>query len=165
LLNGESSRLYQKMVKDKAVSVEIQGFLDDRRGPGAFTVFTIHKAEVKSEEVQSLIEEELERIKSEGVTESELTKVKSQLRLSLFTEGGDEGEHGSLQSALGRALALAEHTMFDGDPALINTEIDRYLAVTRDQVREAARKYFGTNNRAVLYIRPAPQAKPTGNGS
>ncbi|HEU4391378.1 MAG TPA: pitrilysin family protein [Blastocatellia bacterium] len=163
LLDGESSRLYQKMVKEKAVSVEIQAFLDERRGPGAFTIFTVHKGEVKSEEVQALIEEEIERIKAEGVPEKELSKVKNQLRLSRFTEGGDEGEHGSLQAALGRALGLAEHTLFDGDPSLINSEIDRYLAVTADQIKNAARKYFVAENRSVVYIRPAPKAKPAGD--
>ena len=91
------------------------------------------------------------------------SKVKNQLRLSRFTEGGDEGEHGSLQAALGRALALAEHTMFDGDPSLVNTEIDRYLTVTPEQLKEAAQKYLRTDNRSVVYIRPAPQAKPAGN--
>jgi predicted Zn-dependent peptidase len=47
--------------------------------------------------------------------------------------------------------------MFDGDPTLVNTEIDHYLAVTPDQVRDVARKYFIAPNMAVLYIRPAKE--------
>ena len=92
--------------------------------------------------------------KSEGVTADELAKVKNQYRLGRFTGSGD-GEYTSLQTALGRALELAEFTMFDGDPSLINTELDRYLAVTPEQVRDVARKYFIAANTAVLYIRPA----------
>ncbi|HXG63907.1 MAG TPA: pitrilysin family protein [Blastocatellia bacterium] len=157
LLDGESSRLYQALIKKEAVALEAQAFLEERRGPGGFTIFTIHKADVKSEDVQAIIEAEIERIIKDGVPADELLKVKNQYRLDRFL-GGEGGEYESLQTALGRALALAEYTLFDGDPALINTEMDRYLAVTPEQVREAARKYLGTANRSVLFIRPATKA-------
>ena len=155
LTDGESARLYQLLVKEKAIALEIQGTLEERRGPGQFAVFSIHKPDVKSEDVQLSIETELEKLKNERVTEEELTKVKNQYRLGRFLGGGPEGEYASLQTAMGRALALAEHTMFDGDPSIINTEIDRYLAVTPDQIRDAARKYLGTANRSVLFVQPA----------
>ncbi|MCI0486448.1 MAG: insulinase family protein [Blastocatellia bacterium] len=157
LFDGSSARLYQKLVKEKAVSIEVQGFLDQRRGPGAVAVFSIHKPDAPGEDVQAIIEAELERVKKDGVTEEELTKVKNQYRLDRFL-GGEGGEYESLQTALGRAMALAEFTMFDGEPSLINTEIDRYLAVTPAQIREAARKYFGEENRSVLYIRPSQKS-------
>jgi predicted Zn-dependent peptidase len=99
------------------------------------------------------------------VTADELIKVKNQYRLDRFVSGS-EGEYTSLQTALGRALALAEFTMFDGDPSLINTDIERYLAVTAEQIRDVARKYFVAANAAVLDIRarggqaqPAEQSK------
>jgi predicted Zn-dependent peptidase len=55
-------------------------------------------------------------------------------------------------------MALAEFTLFDGDPSQVNTEIDRYLAVTPEQIRSVAQKYFGTVNRSVLYITPDKKA-------
>jgi zinc protease len=154
LFDGDSARLYQKLVKEKAVALEVSGTLEARRGPGQVAVVAIHKPDATSEAVQAIIEAEIERAKTEGVTADELAKVKNQYRLSRFTGSGD-GEYTSLQTALGRALALAEFTMFDGDPALVNTEIDRYLAVTPEQVRDVARKYLIAPNTAVLYIRPA----------
>lgn len=154
LFDGASARLYQKLVKEKAVSLEVQGFLEERRGPGQTAVLTIHKADVKSEDVEAIIEAEIERVKKEGVTADELNKVKNQYRLSRFISGS-EGEYTSFQTALGRALALAEFTLFDNDPSLVNTEIDRYLAVTPDEVRSVARKYFVPSNTMSLYIRPA----------
>ncbi len=154
LFDGSSARLYQKLVKEKAVSLEVQGFLEERRGPGQTLILTIHKSDVKSEDVEAIIEAEIERVKKEGVTATELNKVKNQYRLSRFISGS-EGEYTSFQTALGRALALAEFTLFDNDPSLINTEIDRYLAVTPDEVRDVARKYFVSSNTASLYIRPA----------
>ena len=154
LFDGASARLYQKLVKREAVSLEVQGTLEERRGPGQLAVFSIHKPEVKGEAVKAIIEAEIERVKKEGVSAEELSKVKNQYRLARFLEG-TEGEYTSLQTALGRALALAEFTLFDNDPSLINTELDRYLGVTPDEIREAARKYFVPSNTAVLYIRPA----------
>ena len=154
LFDGESARLYQKLIKDKAVSLEVSGTLEERRGPGQLALFSIHKPDVKSEQVQAIVEAEIERVKNEGVSIEELIKVKNQYRLGQFLSGS-EGEYTSLQTPLGRALALAEFTTFDGDPSLINTELDRYLAVTPQQVRDAARRYFDMANAAVLYIRPA----------
>jgi len=115
-------------------------------------VLTIHKPNVKPQDVEAIIESEIERIKNEGVSTDELTKIKNQYRLDRFVSGS-EGEYSSLQTALGRALALGEFTLFDGDPSLINTDIDRYLAVTAEQVREVARKYFVPANTAVIEIR------------
>ena len=160
LCDGQSGRLYQKLVKERAVSLEVQGTLEARRGPGQIAVFTIHKPEVKSEDVRAIVDAEIERIKTEGVTIDELIKVKNQYRLDRF-QSGSEGEYSSLQTALGRALALGEFAMFDGDPSLINSEIDRYLAVTTDQVRDVARRYFVPANTAVLSIRAVRgQAQP-----
>ena len=160
LCGGESSRFHQKLVKEKAVALEVQGTLEERRGPSQIAIFSIHKPDVKSDALQAIIESELDRLKSDGVGVEELAKVKNQFRLGRFLGGGAEGEYASLQTALGRALALAEFAMFDGDPSLVNTELDRYLAVTPQQVRDAARRYLGAANRSVLYIRPA--AKPEG---
>lgn len=152
LCDGESARLYQRLVKDRAVCLEVQGTLEARRGPGQIAVFAITKPEAKADDVRSIIEAEIARIKSEGVSDGELTKVKNQFSLDRFLSGS-EGEYSSLQTALGRALALGEFAMFDKDPSLINTEISSYLAVTAGQIREVARKYFVPENTSVLEIR------------
>jgi predicted Zn-dependent peptidase len=160
LCDGESARLYQRLVKDKKLALEVSGTLEARRGPGQIGIFSVHKAEVKPEDLQTAVIEEIDRIKTDGVSAGELAKVKNQHRLGRFLGVGAEGEYGSLQTALGRAMALAEFTMFDGDPLLINTEIDRYLAVTEKQIKDVAARHFGTTNRSVLFIRAAnkPQA-------
>jgi predicted Zn-dependent peptidase len=165
LCDGQSGRLYQELVKERAVSLEVQGTLEARRGPGQVAVFTIHKPDVRSEDVRALIEAEVARIKTEGVTADELIKVKNQYRLDRLLSGS-EGDYSSLQTALGRALALGEFALFDGDPSLINSEIDRYLAVTADQVREVARRYLVPANTAVLNIRAvSSQSSPAASQS
>jgi len=163
LLDGDSARIYRKLVKEKAVALEIQAFLEEHRGPSDVAILTIYKAEAKPQDVQALIEAEIDRVKKDGVEAEELTRIKNQYRLGRFISGD---EFTSLQTALGRAMALAEFTLFDGDPSLINSEIDRYLAVTPEQIRDVARRYFGTANRSVLYIMPAAKkpAEPGGPG-
>ncbi|HEY7915064.1 MAG TPA: pitrilysin family protein [Blastocatellia bacterium] len=156
LFDGESARVYRKLVKELAVSLEVTATLEERRGPGQLALFTIHRPEVSAERVRAIIEGEIERIKKDGVRADELLKVKNQYRLGYFIDE-DRGEQASLPTPLGRALALAEFTLFDNDPSLINTEVDRYLAVTADEMREAARNYFVDLNTAVLIINPAQQ--------
>ncbi|MFL6213937.1 MAG: M16 family metallopeptidase [Blastocatellia bacterium] len=154
LFDGDSSRLYSSLVKKEAAALEIRGTLEERRGPGQLAVFVIHKAEAQSREVEAVIDAEIERVKRDGITADELAKAKNQYRLSRFTCESTL-ECTGLQTALGRAMELAEFTLFDNDASLINTEMDRYLAVSAEQVRDAARRLFVESNKAVLYIRPA----------
>ena len=156
LFDGESARVYRVLVKEKDVALEVSGTLEARRGPGQVAVLAVHKAKVTPEAVESLIDTEIERVKNQGVTSAELNKVKNQYRLARFA-AGSEGEFSSLQTPLGRAQALAEFAMFDGDPSLINNEVNRYLSVTREQIREAAKRYLSRANRAVLFIRPTKE--------
>jgi predicted Zn-dependent peptidase len=63
-----------------------------------------------------------------------------------------------LQGSLSRARALAQYELADGNPGLINTELDAALAVTAGQIQAAAKKYLTPDKRAVLQIVPAPNA-------
>jgi len=154
LLDGKSSRLFQNLVKEKAVCLEVQGSLDLTRGPSDISILMVHKADTRPQEVEAIVESEIARIKKDGVGADELERVKSQYRLYRFTGDADGDQYSGLQTAEGRAMALAEFTLFDKDPSLINTDLDGYLNVSADEVRNAAIKYLGTANRSVLYIRP-----------
>jgi predicted Zn-dependent peptidase len=153
LLDGKSSRLYQKLVKEKPVCLEVEGSLDLTRGPSDMSMLLVHKANIKSQQVQAIVESEIDKIKKQGVGAEELARAKHQFRLSRFVGDSESDQYSGLQTAEGRATALAEFTLFDGDPSLINTDLDRYLEVSADQVRQAAVKYLGTINRSVLHIR------------
>ena len=54
---------------------------------------------------------------------------------------------------LGRAIAIADYTVFQGDPNLVNTELEHYMAVTPEQVQAVAKKYFTPQNRSVLEVK------------
>ena len=149
LLDGDSSRLYQRLVKDEESVIGIQGGLGERRGPSTLYVFAIPKPGHTTEAIRATIQEEIEKLGTEGPSPEEMEK----LRNTLFNDAVR-----SRQSTLFRAQRLAEYTLYDGDPHLFNTELERYLAVTPGQIREAVKRYLLTDNHSVMEVVPAHAA-------
>jgi zinc protease len=143
---GESSRINQRLVKDeRAATVAFAGPLL-RRGPGLFVFYAIANQGVTLERIDSLIDQELVKVRDQGVTEAELQRAKNQYRAETL---------GSLQTAIGRAEALQRAALFHGDPSRLGADFDRHMAVTRDDVQRVARKYLVPNNRTVILTVPA----------
>ena len=143
--SGASSRLNQRLVKqERAASLAIL-FSDVRRGPGLLLFYLRANQGVDAARLESLLDEELQRLLADGVTEAELTRAKNQQR-SGFIRG--------LQTAMGRAESLQRYALYFGDPAAIRTDLDRYQAVTRDDVLRVARQYLRPDNRAVVVTIP-----------
>ncbi|HEX6622901.1 MAG TPA: pitrilysin family protein, partial [Pyrinomonadaceae bacterium] len=137
LLDGDSSRLYQRLVKDEESVVGIQGGIGERRGPSSLYIFAIPKPGHTTDHIRATIRAEVARLAADGPTPEEMEKLRNTLI--------NDAVRGR-QSTLYRAQRLAEFTLYDGDPHLLNTELDRYLAVTPEQIREAARRYLLTDN-------------------
>ena len=125
-------------------AIECVGFTDFVRGPSLFLIWTISK-DKDNERCKALIDDEFRRLADQGVTEREVQKVKNLIKAQYFDR---------LQSGLGRAMVLAEFMLYDGDPGLANTELERYLAVTADEVRRVAREYFTNENRTLIEVMP-----------
>lgn len=152
LFSGESARMHQRLVKREKSALGVSGGLEDRRGPGLFTIFVVFKPDRSFDEIERSVIAEVEAIQQKGVAERELQRAKNQLHAERY-RGVWGGLYG-LQTPLGRAMELAYHTLFDGDPALINTELQRYMDVTIDEIQQVARRFLITNNRTVLHILP-----------
>ena len=146
LLDGDSSRLYQRLVKDEESVVGIQGGMGERRGPSTLYIFAIPKPGHATEEIRATINEEIERLATEGPTPEEMEKLRNTLLNDAVR---------SRQSTLFRAQRLAEFALYDGDPTLVNNEIERYLAVTPEEIRDAARRYLLTDNHSMMEVVPA----------
>jgi zinc protease len=146
LTSGESSRLYQKLVKEKEAASQVFGFLDARRGPGLYYLIAMVRPGRKAEEVENLISEEIARLHGEAVTEKELLRARSTIRRGVIQ---------SRQSSLNRAIQLAEHAVRFNDPGMINTEPERRLAVTAADMQRAARDHLKSVNRVVIHTLPA----------
>ena len=146
LLEGDSSRLYQRLVKDEESVVGIQGGIGERRGPSSLYIFAIPKPGHTTDRIKATIDEEIRRLATEGPTPREMEKLRNNL-LNDFVRG--------CQSTIYRAQRLAEYALYDGDPSLINAELERYLAVQPDEIRRAAERYLMTDNYALLEVVPA----------
>jgi predicted Zn-dependent peptidase len=149
LYDGDSSRLYQKLVKGEESVTQLFGFTDERRGPSGIMIGAIPKPDRNLEKIRAAIVSEIKQIAENGPTEEEMIKLRNQLT---------NGEVRSRQSSLARAQGLAEYALYDGQPGLINTEINEFLKITSGQISRAVDKFLNTDNRALLDIVPA--AKP-----
>ena len=148
LFGGSSSRLYQKLVKEKAVALQVAGGVDFRRGPAMFQAFALLKPGQDPAEVEKLIYEELERVKTDGVTTAEMQKVLTQDELQ---------QAESMTSTMSRARMLGEYAVFFHDPELVNTVLGKYSEVTPSDIQRVARQYLGAGQRTVVLTNPKGQ--------
>ena len=146
LFEGESARLYQKLVKGEESVVQIQGGIDERRGPSGLFIVVIPKPDRDGAQIRESIFTEISDLGTNGPTDEEMEK----LRNNLFNAAVR-----SRQSSLFRSQQIAEFTLYDGDPDLFNTDLQNYLDVTPERIRNAVKSYLDTENRVLLDIVPA----------
>ncbi|MCA1816312.1 MAG: insulinase family protein, partial [Acidobacteria bacterium] len=152
LLEGESSRLYQKLVKGDESVVAVQGGVGERRGPSSLYLFAIPKPGRTTEEIRRTIQDEIRRLAEEGPSAEEMEKLRNNLVNDAVR---------SRQSTMYRAQMLAEYALYDGDPELFNTELESYLGITPEQIRGAAARYLATDNYSLIEVVPAPEDAET----
>jgi len=146
LYDGESSRLYQKLVKGEESVIQLFGFTDERRGPSSIFVGAIPKPERDLSKIRGTIMTEILHIAADGPTAEEIQKLHNQLFNDTVR---------MRQSSQSRAQQIAEFALYDGDPTLINSELEDLLAVTPEQIRAAVDEYLNNENRALLDVIPA----------
>ncbi|MGH9672944.1 MAG: M16 family metallopeptidase [Bryobacteraceae bacterium] len=155
LSGGQSSRLYQKLVKEKEAAVQAGAFVNGRIGPGLFMVSATVRPGKTVEEVEKLLDEEIARVRTDLVTDSELQRARVSARRSAVS---------GLTSALNRAIHLADDAVLYNDPGRMNTIEQKRAAVTAAQIRDTAQKHLTTMNRTVVITQPAARppaaAKP-----
>jgi zinc protease len=155
LAGGQSSRLYQRLVKDEQVAVNIFGSAQERRGPSLKWVGVILRPGTGFEKVEQSVFEEVERLQNEQVAAWELEKVRMQLRRQRVQ---------AMQSSLFRAILLGQYAVYYDDPNLINTFEEKIRAVTAEDVQRVARTYLRSTNRSIVATIPSRAAAPAGAG-
>lgn len=141
LQSGQSSRLFQTLVKDKQLVTNVSGFADEKRGTGAFYISATLKPGGKPADVEAAIYDEIARLQKEGIADWELQKAKNNTRRN-FING--------TQSSLSRAVQMGSYTVYYNEPNLINTRLDKVTAVTKADVQRVANKYLTAANRTVV---------------
>lgn len=146
LASGESSRLYQRLVdKDQiAVASELEPLSLQYAGALIFIGVAAPGKEYAS--VEKAMQDEISKLIQNGVTDEELTKAKNIKEASFVN---------SKKNCLEKAQDLARYYSFYNDASLVNTEIDKFNAVTKEDILRVAKKYLGTDKFIVLTYVPA----------
>lgn len=148
LSNGNSSRLNKAVKDDQQKAVFVGAFSLPFEDPGLAIHFAIANAGVDVSELERSMDAEMARVQSDGVPSAELAKLKAQL----------ESEYISANARVsGVAGNLATAYMLLGDTQLVNTELDRYLSLTSEDLQQAALSYFDKQRRIVLHYLPKDQ--------
>ncbi len=145
LSGGESSRLYRALVDEQQKALFVGNFPLDMEDPGLSLVFGISNIGIDPKDMENSIDAEIEKVQQALVGEAEFQKLRNQMESQFITRNS---------SMLGIAENLANYKMYYGDANLINTELDRYMRVTREDIQRVAKKYFHKDNRVVLYYLP-----------
>ncbi len=142
---GESSRLQRRLVQDEQAALDVVAFLSPRQGPGLLMFGAIPNLGVGVDRLEELVAEEIAELQDDGVTARELRKAKNQRR------SREVSDRLRVQSK-GDRLQTAQ--LRYGDPQRANRELERFEAVTLEDVRRVARTYLTPSNRTVVIARP-----------
>jgi predicted Zn-dependent peptidase len=149
LADGESSLLYEQLVRKKPLAREVSAFTYDHRGPDTFILTAELNMTTKLDQVERLIDQQLQALAKDGPSAERLSRAKQRIK-SNFVFG--------LQANQTRATVLGEYATFFGDPRLVAQDLDTLLRVTSTDIRDAVARYLSTNARVVVSVHPAKPA-------
>jgi len=143
LSNGNSSRLFQQLVKEKQLLSEVNAYLSGDLDEGMFLITGKLYPQVTFEQAEGAVMQELKKLTMENIRDEELQKVKNKAEAALvFSE----------ISVPGKAMALCYYEML-GDAGLFNREPERYREVQVEDIRQTATSLFNSVKKNVLYYK------------
>ncbi|MDQ4140530.1 MAG: insulinase family protein [Bacteroidota bacterium] len=145
LTGGESSRLNKALIDQQQKAVYVGSFPMQLEDPGLFLAFAVANAGVNIDEVERSMDAEIERVKKEQISEEEFQKLRNQIENTFVQKNF---------TAAGRAEQLATYHLFYKNTNLINTELQNFLKVTKEDLARVANQYFTRENRVVLHYLP-----------
>ena len=150
---GRSARLYDSLVRQQQIAVQVYAGVPASKGPGLFYLEAMAAPGKDPAEVEKAIYAEVEKVQKGPIEEWELDKARNAARRSLAS---------NLRSSLQRAILLARYTVFFNDPAVINTRYERVASLTLNDLQRVARQYLVPTNRTVAITTPAKKEAPAG---
>ena len=152
---GDSSRLAKRLV-DTGKALQADAWIFDNRGPGLFAFILLANVGVELEELEAASYEELQSIIDDGVPQEELDKVIAGIRSRNIL---------GLETALGLAESVQSINYFTGDPQALFTGINRYQAVTSEDIQRVAAQHLEDSDRHVFNVvetdaEPPPTVEP-----
>jgi len=148
--DGRTSRLYERMVEDEQLALAVQSFngFPGTKYPGLFMTLAVPNQGVSLEEIESVIEEEIQKVKDGDITQAELDRALTNARASQVR---------SLNSNMGLALGFAQAHGQQGSWKESFRSLQKLEEVTLDDLQRVAQTYFVKNNRTVGMIRNQSQ--------
>jgi zinc protease len=156
LHGGRAGRIHRELVLEKQIAVEADGSVDDvfgYNGPSQLTTRILHKPEYSAEQALAAFDAVLQEVREQGITQEELDQLKVKWRSDYYSTL--EGGRGGYMPRYGLMHLLACFTLFDDNPQLVNTILEGFLAVKREEIQAAAKKYLQPQNRAIVFRTPA----------
>lgn len=145
LSGGKSSVLYKKMVDEKKMALQAQAINVGQMDYSIFAILALPLGDVPLDSLLAEMDEEIVKIQNELISERDYQKLKNQFENRYVNSNA---------SVSGIASNLATNYLLKGDVNLINSEIDIYRSVTREEIREVAKKYLSPNQRLELQYLP-----------
>jgi zinc protease len=155
LHGGRAGRIHRELVLEKQVAVEADGGIDDifgYNGPTQMSTRILHKPEYSSEQTLAAFDAVLRDVREKGIAANELEEIKVKWRSDYYSTL--EGGRGGYMPRYGLMHLLACFTLFDKEPALVNSILDGFLSVTREDIQRVADKYLKPENRAIVFRTP-----------
>jgi predicted Zn-dependent peptidase len=146
LSDGKSSRLYKKIVDDKKMALQIGAFSYNQEDYGTYIVYGLPQAPFTSTDIVNEVDAEIVKLQTELISEKDLQKLQNKYENN-YVDG-----NATIDGVAGN---LASFYLLYGDVNLINTEIDLYLSITREEIRDIAKKYLNPNQRLLLDYVPS----------
>ncbi len=150
--SGRTSVLYKKLVKEKKSAVQASAFIGypGSKYPSLFTFFVVPSNESSNAENEAEVLDAIEKVKNEPIPEKELEKIKAQAKASFINR---------LSSNSGMATQLASYQNSTGDWRNLFWELDKYNALTADDLQRVANKYLDPNKRIVVCIQKSEEVE------
>ncbi|MFW6085805.1 MAG: M16 family metallopeptidase [Myxococcota bacterium] len=145
LFGGRSSRVYRRLVEDTEIASECRGSIAPFQHPGLYEMWVAMRPGHGAQEAMALLDEEIDRIREEPVSEHDLDKAKNRYELGFL--------HG-METANGKGEQIGFYETVLGDPGRIFESLDAYRRVTTEDVQRVARKYLVRKRRTVITVLP-----------
>lgn len=150
LSDGNSSKLYKKMVDEEKMALQVGAFNLSQEDYGMYLIFGLPLGDTSLATLVDAMEEEVVKIQNELISEKDYQKLQNKFETDFVNANA---------SVEGIANSLAEYYTFYGNTNLINSEIDVYRSITREEIQAVAKKYLNKNQRLVLDYLPESSKK------
>lgn len=145
LSGGRSSVLFKKLVDQQKKALAVQAVNLSQEDYGVYALFALPQGDNKIQDLLKEMDVEVKKLQTDLISEKDYQKLQNQFENRFVS---------SNSSVQGIANSLARYNVLYGDTNLINTEINIYRSITREDIREVAKKYLNPNQRLVLEYLP-----------